>query len=95
MLNQKYEKIMMKDTTNEKFQEMKSKIGTFTISPEEALAEFITENNRITIPMILYRGDFFNPFCNSVLVKDEKGYEYTFDRTELIYEEKSLYEGEE
>lgn len=94
MLNTKYEKIMLKDTTNEKLQEMKSKIGTFTISKKDALVEFITENDKVEIPIILYRGDFFNPFCNSVFIKDEDGCEYTFDRTDFIYEPKTLYESE-
>ena len=90
-----YENILLKSTTNDELKELESKTGIFIMSKDKALAKFITNENQIIIPMILYVGDFFNPFCNSILIKDDKGYEYIFDRTDLIYEEKSLSESVE
>ncbi len=90
-----YENILLKSTTNDELKGLESKIGFFMMLKDKALTKFITKENEITIPMILYVGDFLNPFCNSILIKDDKGYEYIFERTDLIYEIKSLSESEE
>lgn len=58
-----YENILLKSTTNDELKGLESKIGFFMMSKDKALTKFITNENQITIPMILYVGDFLNPFA--------------------------------
>ena len=52
-----YENILLKSTTNDELKELESKTGIFIMSKDKALAKFITNENQIIIPMILYVGD--------------------------------------
>ena len=74
-----YKEIMLKSTSNEKVKDLEGKIGNFAKNDKDV--SFSVGNDKVNIHVISFIGDFENPSCNEVWIRDAENFsDYTFIR---------------
>ena len=74
-----YKKIMLKSTSNEKVKDLEGKIGIFAKNDKDV--SFSVNNDKVNIHVISFIGDFENPNCDEVWIRDAENFsDYTFVR---------------
>ena len=92
-MNKKYKNILLESTTNEKIKELEGQVGILEVSQDGTKINFLVQKQKIIIPVISSIGDFSNPNCDDMWVRDSENYsDYTFIKTDNF---KTLEESEE
>lgn len=78
MINE-YKNIMLKSTSNEKAKDLEGKIGILAKNDKDV--SFSVDNDKVNIHVISFIGDFENPNCDEVWIRDAENFsDYTFVR---------------
>lgn len=74
-----YKEIMLKSTSNEKVKDLEGKIGILAKNDKDV--SFSVDNDKVNIHVISFIGDFENPNCDEVWIRDAENFsDYTFVR---------------
>lgn len=74
-----YKEIMLKSTSNEKVKDLEGKIGILAKNDKDV--SFSVDNDKVNIHVINFIGDFENPNCDEVWIRDAENFsDYTFVR---------------
>ena len=82
----RFENIFLDNTSNEKIEDDEGQCGTLRVNDDYTLAIYSYKDKsgidqELRIPIISYIGDFENPACNEMWIRDASNYsDYTFVR---------------
>lgn len=92
-MTKKYENILLEETSNEKIKDLEGKIGILEVPPKTETVVFKTKNQKVEISIISCIGDFSEPDCNEMWIRDSENFaDYTFVKTDNF---ETLIESEE
>ena len=82
----RFENIFLDNTSNEKIEDDEGQCGTLRVNDDYTLAIYSYKDKSgidqaLRIPIISYIGDFENPACDEMWIRDASNYsDYTFVR---------------
>lgn len=82
----RFENIFLDNTSNEKIKDDEGQCGTLRVNDDYTLAIYSYKDKsgidqELRIPIISYIGDFENPACDEMWIRDASNYsDYTFVR---------------
>ena len=82
----RFENIFLDNTSNEKIEDDEGQCGTLRVNDDYTLAIYSYKDKsgidqELRIPIISYIGDFENPACDELWIRDASNYsDYTFVR---------------
>lgn len=82
----RFENIFIDNTSNEKIEDDEGQCGTLRVNDDYTLAIYSYKDKsgidqELRIPIISYIGDFENPACDEMWIRDASNYsDYTFVR---------------
>lgn len=82
----RFENIFLDNTSNEKIEDDEGQCGTLRVNDDYTLAIYSYKDKsgidqELRIPIISYIGDFGNPACDEMWIRDASNYsDYTFVR---------------
>ena len=82
----RFENIFLDNTSNEKIEDDEGQCGTLRVNDDYTLAIYSYKDKsgidqELRIPIISYIGDFENPACDEMWIRDASNYsDYTFIR---------------
>lgn len=82
----RFENIFLDNTSNEKIEDNEGQCGTLRVNDDYTLAIYSYKDKsgidqELRIPIISYIGDFENPACDEMWIRDASNYsDYTFVR---------------
>jgi hypothetical protein len=82
----RFENIFLDNTSNEKIEDDEGQCGTLRVNDDYTLAIYSYKDKsgidqELRIPIISYIGDFENPACDEMWIRDASNYsDYTFVR---------------
>ena len=82
----RFENIFLDNTSNEKIEDDEGQCGTLRVNDDYTLAIYSYKDKsgidqELRIPIISYIGDFENPACDEMWIRDSSNYsDYTFVR---------------
>ena len=82
----RFENIFLDNTSNEKIEDDEGQCGTLRVNDDYTLAIYSYKDKsgidqELRIPIISYMGDFENPACDEMWIRDASNYsDYTFVR---------------
>lgn len=82
----RFENIFLDNTSNEKIEDDEGQCGTLRVNNDYTLAIYSYKDKsgidqELRIPIISYIGDFENPACDEMWIRDASNYsDYTFVR---------------
>lgn len=82
----RFENIFLDNTSNEKVEDDEGQCGTLRVNDDYTLAIYSYKDKsgidqELRIPIISYIGDFENPACDEMWIRDASNYsDYTFVR---------------
>lgn len=80
----RFDNIFLANTSNEKVEEDEGQCGTLSVNDDYTLAIYSYKDKsgidqELRIPIISYIGDFENPTCDEMWIRDASNYsDYTF-----------------
>lgn len=82
----RFENVFLDNTSNEKIEDDEGQCGTLRVNDDYTLAIYSYKDKsgidqELRIPIISYIGDFENPACDEMWIRDASNYsDYTFVR---------------
>ena len=89
----RFENIFLDNTSNEKIEDDEGQCGTLRVNDDYTLAIYSYKDKsgidqELRIPIISYIGDFENPACDEMWIRDASNYsDYTFVRNYVVLKE--------